>query len=130
MDDAVNQETVNDTAKLMIHRLISRQLRRDPTLIERAKASNARISNRYAGSPFVREWDELLRLPPSMLGAKLRSGSSDMVRLRASSPFVLAEGVDLTDYRLRLRIRRAAKRIVLRSSANRARISLRSRDVR
>jgi hypothetical protein len=129
MDVAINQESVNDTAKLMIHRLISRQIRRDPSLIQRAKVSNARIADRYAGSPFVREWDDLLNLPPSILSLKLTSRTSDMVRLRASSPFVLAEGVDFTDYDVRLRIRRAAKRIALRAFEHRPPISSRSRDV-
>jgi len=119
MDVAINQETVNDTAKLMIHRLISRQIRRDPSLIQRAKVSNARIADRYAGSPFVREWDELLNLPPAALRVKLTSRTSDMVRLRSSSPFVVAEGIDFTDYGLRLRIRRAAKRVALRGFAHR-----------
>jgi hypothetical protein len=130
MDVAINQETVNDTAKLMLHRLISREIRRDPSLIQRAKASNARIADRYAGSSFVREWDELLNLPPSVLRAKLTSRTSDMVRLRASSPFVLAEGVDFTDYDFRLRIRRAAKRIALRAFAHGLHVPPQSRDAR
>jgi hypothetical protein len=121
MDSPINQEMVNDTAKLVIHRLISREIRRDPSLIQRAKVSHARLSERYAGSPFVREWDDLLKLPPSALRAKLISRTSDMVRLRASSPFVLAEGIDFTDYDLRLRIRRAARRVVLRASSARPR---------
>lgn len=118
MGVTINQEIVNETAKLMIHRLISREIRRDPSLIQRAKASHARIADRYVGCAFVREWDELLNLPPSELRAKLISRTSDMVRLRASSPFVLAEGIDFTDYDLRLRIRRAAKRVALRAFAS------------
>jgi hypothetical protein len=43
-----------------------------------------------------------------------------MVRLRSSSPFVLAEGVDFTDYDLRLRIQRAARRVVERGLARRS----------
>jgi hypothetical protein len=130
MDVAINQEMVNDTAKLMIHRLISRQIRRDPSLIQRAKASNAQIAERYADSSFVREWDELLNLPSSVLQAKLTSRTSDMVRLRSSSPFVLAEGVDFTDYEFRLRIRRAAKRIALRAFDRRPHVLPRSPDDR
>jgi hypothetical protein len=116
----INQETVNDTAKLMIHRLISREIRRDPSLIQRARASNAQMAARYHGCSFVHEWDQLLKLAPPVLRARLTSRTSDMVRLRASSPFVLADGVDFTDYELRLRIRRAAKRIALRGLTNRS----------
>jgi hypothetical protein len=39
-----------------------------------------------------------------------------MTRLRLSSPFTTAEGVDFTDQTLRRRIRRAAKRILARGS--------------
>jgi hypothetical protein len=56
----VNQETVNDTAKLIMHRLISREIGRDPSLVDRAKVSHARTAGLYAGRPFVREWDDLL----------------------------------------------------------------------
>jgi hypothetical protein len=111
----VNQETVNDTAKLLMHRLISREIGRNSSMVERAKESHARTTWLYAGRPFVREWDDLLKLPPTRLRVKLISRESDMVRLRASSPFVLAAGIDFTDYDFRLRIRRAARRIVERS---------------
>ena len=121
MDIRVNQETVNDAAKLMMHRLIARKLGHDPSLVERAKISQAKIAERFADRPFVREWDELLTLPTAELQARLVSRDSDMVRLRISSPFVLAEGIDFTDYDLRLRIRRAARRIAERGHAQRTR---------
>lgn len=121
MDVRVNQEAVNDTVKLMMHRLIARRLGRDPSLVERAKISQAKIADRFVDRPFVREWDELLTLPAAELRAKLVSRDADMVRLRISSPFVLAEGIDFTDYNLRLRIRRAARRIAERGDAYRTR---------
>ena len=121
MDVGVNQEAVNDAAKLMMHRLIARKLGRDPSLVEQAKISQAKIAERFVDRPFVREWDELLTLPAAELRAKLVSRDSEMVRLRISSPFVLTEGVDFTDYNLRLRIRRAARRVAERGNANRAR---------
>jgi len=36
MNVAVNQEMVNDAAKLMMHRLVSRKVARDPSVVERA----------------------------------------------------------------------------------------------
>jgi len=108
MDVRVNQETVNDAAKLIMHRLIARKLADDPSLIERARTAQARVAVRFTDRPFVAEWDELLALPIAALRRKLVSRDSDMVRLRISSPFVLAANVDFTDYDLRLRIRRAA----------------------
>ena len=121
MDIEVNQEAVNDAAKLMMHRLIARKLGRDPSLVERAKIAQAGITQRFVDRPFVREWDELLTLPTAKLRAKLVSRDSNMARLRISSPFVLAEDVDFTDYDLRLRIRRAARRVAERGLACRAR---------
>jgi hypothetical protein len=121
MDVRVNQETVNDAAKLMMHRLIARELGRDPSLLDRARIAQAKMAERFADRPFIREWDELLSAPAAELRARLTSRDSDMVRLRSSSPFALAEGVDFTDYDLRLRIQRAAKRVVDRGLARRSR---------
>jgi hypothetical protein len=115
MNISVNQEMINDTAKLVMHRLVSRELGRDPSLIESAKVSHARAAVRYAGRSFVREWDELLKLPLIELRTKLVSRDSEMVRLRLSSPFLASAGIDFSDYAFRLRIRRAAKRVAQRT---------------
>ncbi|WP_271611499.1 hypothetical protein, partial [Bradyrhizobium sp. CCBAU 21360] len=115
MSDGLNEGVVGDTAKLMFHRLIVRMLRRDPSLRERAKAAHARQAEQFAGWPFVREWQDLLDLPLGELVSKLISRDREMVRLRNTSPFYLAEGVDLGDYDARVRLRRAARRIVKRA---------------
>src|SRR5258707_12424336 len=112
----LNQEIVNDTAKLIMHRLIARLLVRDPLLVDRAKVSLTKISIRFPDRSFVVDWEKLLRLPTSELRALLTSRNQDMKRLRLSSPFVTADGVDFGDQTLRRRIRRAAKRIVARAS--------------
>jgi hypothetical protein len=121
VNEQINKERVNDTAKLMMHRLIARELGRDPSLLDRARISQAKMAERFADRPFVREWDELLSASAAELRARLTSQDSDMVRLRSSSPFVLAEGVDFTDYDLCLRIHRAARRVVERGLASRSR---------
>ena len=74
MDVRVNQEAVNDAAKLIMHRLIARRLGRDPSLVERAKISQAKIAERFVDRPFVREWDELLTLPAAELRTIQRPG--------------------------------------------------------
>jgi hypothetical protein len=113
----VNQEQVNDTAKLMMHRLIARAIGRDPSLIDRAKISlNRSSSERYEGYSFVSEWSALLRLPPSKVRRRLTSRDEEMTRLRLSSPFVIAEGIDFSDVALRRRIWRAAKRLAVKST--------------
>lgn len=114
MSTEINQGVVGDTAKLIMHRLIVRQMRRDPTLVEKAKVVHARQAGQFADWPFVREWEDLLSLPPAELTSKLVSRDREMVRLRNSSPFYLAESVDFGDYDMRIRIRRAAKRVVER----------------
>jgi hypothetical protein len=116
MDTPLNQEIVNDTAKLIMHRLIARSLARDSMLVDRAKASLAKMSVRFPDRSFVADWEELLRLPTRELCAVLTSRDQNMKRLRLSSPFVTAEGVDFTDQDLRRRIWRAAKRIAARVS--------------
>jgi len=119
MSDVPNQETVNDTAKLIMHRLIARRLAHDTSLVDRAKASHARVSERYPERTFVQDWNKLLALPANQLRDLLTSRHTEMKRLRLSSPFVIAEGIDFTDPNLRRRIRRAAKRVVERGVAAR-----------
>jgi hypothetical protein len=114
MTAEVNQGVVGDTAKLIMHRLIARQIRRDPAMVDNAKIAHARQADQFAGGPFVREWDELLSLPPDELTSKLISRDREMVRLRNSSPFYLCERVDFRDYKMRIRINRAARRVVER----------------
>jgi hypothetical protein len=46
----VNQGVVGDTAKLIMHRLIARQIRRDPALVEKAKIAHARQADQFAGA--------------------------------------------------------------------------------
>ena len=121
MSDGLNEGVVGDTAKLMAHRLIVRMLRRDPSLVERAKVAHARQADQFADWPFVREWQELLALPVKELASKLISRDREMVRLRNTSPFYLAKGVDLGDYDAKVRLRRAARRIVKRGLDARAR---------
>jgi len=117
MRGQVDKERVNDTAKLMMHRLVARQLGRDPSLVERAKDSLGRSAEHFHNHTFIRDWRELLNLPLSEIRHRLTCRDEEMTRLRLSSPFVLAEGVDFEDEALRRRIWRAAKRIVLRSTA-------------
>jgi hypothetical protein len=114
MTGEVNEGVVGDTAKLMMHRLIARMLRRDPSLVEKARIAHARQAEQFVGWPFVREWEDLLALPTGELASKLTSRDREMVRLRNSSPFYLTEGVDFGDYDTRVRLRRAAKRLAER----------------
>jgi hypothetical protein len=118
MHAPLNCETVNDTAKLIMHRLVARALARDPWLIERAKAGLAASAVRFPDRSFIADWNDLLHLPVGELRSRLTSRSEESKRLRLSSPFVIAEGVDFTDATLRRRIGRAAKRTAARGRGN------------
>ncbi len=106
------RRTVGDTAKLIMHRLIVRRLRHDPSLQQRAVAAHARQADQFRGSSFVKEWDDLLALPLEELAVKLISRDREMVRLRNSSPFYPCRGVHFGGYLQRVRLRRAARRLV------------------
>lgn len=108
----INQESVNDAAKLMIHRLIARAVNRDHSLIEKAKVA---LDRRPQGYSFVPDWDDLLGRSPSEIRRLLTSRGESMTRLRLSSPFVLVKDLDFTETTLRRRIWKAAKRVARRS---------------
>lgn len=115
MNTPLNQEVVNDTSKLIMHRLVARMLAADPSLVAHAKASLSKTATRFPGCLFIADWENLLGLPTPQLRRLLTSRSPEMKRLRLSSPFVTAQGVDFTDEAFRRRIRRAARRIAGRT---------------
>jgi hypothetical protein len=117
MSTTLNRETINDTAKLIMHRLIARELVRSPSLVARARTSLEKMAVRFPDRPFVQEWDTVLRRPIDEIVAVLRGRGEDARRLRLSSPFVLAEGIDFKDEALRRRIGQVAKRLAARGSA-------------
>ena len=85
----LNQEAVNDVAKLIMHRLIARMLGRDHSLVVSATISHARISAKFSDKIFVREWFDLLARPVPEIRSLLVSRSREMNRLRLSSPLSL-----------------------------------------
>lgn len=105
MNAHVNEETVNDRAKLIMHRLIARRLLREPDLI---MAARSRLSAPDGAADHVREWDDLLRLEPQLIRRALTSRSEHMERLRLSSPF--ANVSDFRDPAFRKRVWRLARR--------------------
>lgn len=112
-----NRETVNDLTKLIMHRLIARELARDPSLVERARAALDRLADRFPDRSFIQDWDSLLRRPLKEISAVLTGRDEEARRMRLSSPFMLADGVDFKDEMVRRRIGRAAKRIAVRGIA-------------
>jgi hypothetical protein len=119
MSTLPNRETVNDTAKLIMHRLIARELARDPTLVERARVQLGKMAVRFPDRSFVHDWEAVLHRPISEIAAVLTGRNQDARRLRLSSPFILADGIDFKNEALRRRIGQAAKRIATRTAPER-----------
>ena len=113
----LNQEAVNDVAKLIMHRLIARMLGRDHSLVVSATISHARISAKFSDKIFVREWFDLLARPVPEIRSLLVSRSREMNRLRLSSPFVIADGIDFGDPAIRRRIWASARRLAIRAGS-------------
>jgi hypothetical protein len=107
MGNQVNQERVNDTAKLIMHRLIARDIARDPSLVEKARAALPRGRGTYS---FVDDWKAILALPPIEIRRLLTRRDEKMTRLRLSSPFAFV-GTDFTQPNLRYRIFRTARQM-------------------
>jgi hypothetical protein len=84
-----------------MHRLIVRRLRRDPSLVEKAKVAHARQAVQFADWPFVREWQDLLALPVGELASKLISREREMVRLRNPPLSVSEKGAILASWGIR-----------------------------
>lgn len=121
--NGLNPERVNDTAKLMMHRLIARELGRDSSLVAKARDSLNRSAEHYQGYSFVQDWNEFLERPVSEIRSLLTNRDEKMTRLRLSSPFVVAEGIDFGDEDLRRRIWKAAKRVARRATGRDANLS-------
>lgn len=110
MSSQINQERVNDRAKLIMHRMVARELARDPGLLARARNALRKRSVRMPERDFTSEWEKLLSSSIDELRRKLTSREEDMARLRLSSPFMMVTSLGLDDVPLRRRIWRLAKR--------------------
>ena len=108
---------MNDTAKLIMHRLAARALLRDPSVLDRVKGQLARMAERYPEQPWIAEWAEILRRPIAQIAAFPTSREERAARLLLSSPFTLGGPVDFKDEATRRRIWRAARRVAIRRAA-------------
>lgn len=118
----INAEDVNERAKLLMHRFIACRVRKDPSVIDRAR-ENLHVLG--VGRPdrtwWVTEWLAILERSPADVARFLTMRHEYAYQMRNCSPF-FGEGVDavdFTDYNLRIRLWRKAKRgIVLSRSRN------------
>lgn len=78
-----------DRRSLLLHRLVSGKLLRNPALVERPRATISRWRSLNPDAPALREWEDLLsHMEVPVLAKFLRSRSEDATRMRQSSPFV------------------------------------------
>lgn len=96
----VNRESVNDRAKLILHRLVARRLRANPALLEDART---RLQSLEEPAPdYVIQWARVLDRPAEDVADLIGSRSEHMTHLRVSSPFRLPEGLDDEAWRRRV----------------------------
>lgn len=110
MNVEINQEQVNDRAKLMMHRIVARQLGRDLGIMDRAREALAFLRQRSPGRDALSEWEDILSSSPRQVRRLLTERSERMDRLRLTSPFMFIEGLGLSDVPTRRRIWHLAKR--------------------
>jgi hypothetical protein len=108
-----NQETVNDEAKLIIHRWIARRLGSDAGMVDRARVRLAEIERESGQIDYVDMWKDILSKDPLTIRRHLVARDETSCWLRISSPFSTVSGLPLNDVPLRRRIWRDARRLVM-----------------
>ena len=99
-EPAPNRESVNDRAKLILHRFVARRLRANPTLLDEART---RLQSLAGPAPdYVIQWARVLDRPAEDVADLIGSRSEHMTHLRVSSPFRLPEGSDDEAWRRRV----------------------------
>jgi hypothetical protein len=97
-----NRESVNDRAKLILHRLVARSLRANPALLEDAR-TRTRLQSLAGPAPdYVIQWGRVLERPAEDVADLIGLRSEHMTHLRVSSPFRLPEGFDDEAWRRRV----------------------------
>ena len=96
----VNRESVNDRAKFILHRLVARRLRANPSLLDDARR---RLRSLEGPAPdYVTEWARVLDRPSEDIAKLIGSRSEKMTQLRISSPFRLPQEFDDEAWRRRV----------------------------
>jgi len=98
-----------DRRSLLMHRIISSRLQRNPALMEQVSETVTRWRRSRPHSTALIEWNDLLsRKDLRWITSFLRSRSEEATRLRQSSPFA---GILTEEERLRIFRRYASARV-------------------
>lgn len=96
----LNRESVNDRAKLILHRLVARRLRANPSLLDEARA---RLQSLEEPAPdYMIQWARVLDRSAEDVADLIGSRSDQMTHLRVSSPFRLPKMFDDEAWRRRV----------------------------
>jgi hypothetical protein len=106
----MNQERINDRAKLIHHRLIARRLGGDPLLVAQARETLGQWRRARAHALWMDEWASMLSLPIAVLRRELTRRMEKADQLRVTSPFAVIRGASITELGLRRRLWQVAKR--------------------
>jgi hypothetical protein len=109
----MNKEQINDRAKLIYHRWVSRRLGRDATLVNHARTVARSYEAKYGNSPFVESWIRLLDQPLHVIRGRISDPSQEADFLRSTSPFPLVGELSIQDQRVRRKLWRKASRFAL-----------------
>jgi hypothetical protein len=107
-------EIVNDTAKLIIARMIARELSRRPALIDEASERLEVMADRNGETDYVQMWRDLLRGDAQSIQRVLRGRDEVSTWLRLTTPFsAKSANIPIQDVNFRRRIWRDARRLVM-----------------
>ena len=100
----MNQEAKNDRFKLAHHRLVARALKLNPQLLEEAREIVGSWKSLPLRAKYVEAWEALLARPIDLVRRDITRRTSEIDRLRRSSPFAItATQVIATEDAARLR---------------------------
>ena len=103
----VNAHFVGERARLIMHRMIARQIGSDPSLIERARVHVEAAVAEAAEISYLVGWQRLLAMDIPTIRRRITERNEEMQEMRHCSP--LSVLVDFKDIEFRRRIWRKAR---------------------
>lgn len=114
MENRPHAEIVNDVVKLIIGRLVSRALSKDPRILEKARERLEIKALRDGESDYIITWRGLLDGPVDDVRSVLVSRDEESYWLRLTSPFSAADaGYPIKEEGFRRRLWKDARNLVM-----------------
>jgi hypothetical protein len=109
-DVVIHAERINDCAKLIMHRLAARHIRRNPESLKPVRDLAEHWMHQVGPINIVSGWSDLLKGDPDCIAERMTARTEFACWLRLSSPMLALAGFSLTDVELRRRIWRMARK--------------------